>query len=78
MERLLYRLENEKLTDGVVVVDRIGLEVRVTTIERAIADLFDRYDLAGGAEELFNSLNLVAQSSNAGGCAQRDVAVLTA
>ena len=54
-------LENEKLTDGVVVVDRMGLEVRVTTIERTIADLFDRYDLAGAAEELFNSIDLVAR-----------------
>lgn len=45
--------------DGVTVMDRLGLEVRVTTIERMIADLFDRYDLAGGAEELFNSLDLV-------------------
>lgn len=49
------------LADGVTVVDRLGLEVSVTTIERTIADLFDRYDLAGGAEELFNSLDLVAR-----------------
>jgi predicted transcriptional regulator of viral defense system len=47
--------------DDVTVVDRLGLEVSVTTIERTIADLFDRYDLAGGAEELFNSLDLVAR-----------------
>lgn len=58
-------LENGKATDGVVVVDRMGLEVRVTTIERTIADLFDRYDLAGGAEELFNSLDLVARVDSA-------------
>ena len=31
----------------------------MTTIERTIADLCDRYDLAGDAEELFNSLDLV-------------------
>ena len=42
--------------NGVMVVDRLGQVVSVTTIERTIADLFDRYDLAGGAEELFNSL----------------------
>jgi predicted transcriptional regulator of viral defense system len=52
---------NGALADGVTVVDRLGLEVTVTTIERTITDLFDRYDLAGGAEELFNSLNLVAR-----------------
>ena len=47
--------------DGVTAVDRLGQEVRVTTIERTIADPFDRYDLAGGAEELFNSLDLVVR-----------------
>lgn len=52
---------NGNLPDGVKVVDRMGLDVRVTTIERTIADLFDRYELAGGAEELFNSLDLVAR-----------------
>ena len=47
------------LVDGVTTVDRLGLDVRVTTVERTIADLFDRHELAGGAEELFNSLDLV-------------------
>ena len=47
--------------DGVTIVDRLGLAVSVTTIERTVADLFDRYDLAGGSEELFNSLDLVAR-----------------
>ncbi len=47
--------------DGVTTVDRLGLEVKVTTVERTISDLFDRHDLAGGAEELFNSLDLVAR-----------------
>ena len=46
---------------GVMAVDRLGQEVRVTTVERTIADLFDRYDLAGGAEELFSSLDLVVR-----------------
>ena len=47
--------------DSVTAVDRLGLEVKVTTLARTIADLFDRHDLAGGAEELFNSLDLVAR-----------------
>ena len=47
--------------DGVTTIDRLGQEVRVTTIERTIADLFDRYDLAGDVEELFNSLDLVVR-----------------
>lgn len=60
-----FAQENGNLADGVTVVDRMGLEVRVTTIERTIADIFDRYDLAGGAEELFNSLDLVARVDTA-------------
>ena len=51
--------------DGITVVDRLGLEVSVTTIERTIADLFDRYDIAGGEEELFNSLDLIARVDTA-------------
>ncbi len=46
-------------TRDIATVDRAGLSVRVTTLERTIADVFDRPDLAGGAEELFNSLALV-------------------
>ena len=49
------------MADGLTTVDRLGMDVSVTTIERTIADVFDRYDLAGGAEELFNSLDLVAR-----------------
>ena len=52
---------NGAAMDSVTVVDRLGLDVKVTTLERTIADLFDRHDLAGGAEELFNSLDLVAR-----------------
>ena len=48
-------------SDGVTTIDRLGLMVKVTTLARTVADLFDRHDLAGGAEELFNSLDLVAR-----------------
>lgn len=47
------------LQDGVTVVDRLGLTIHVTTIERTIADCFDRFELAGGSEELFNCLDFV-------------------
>ena len=47
-------------TPGAVeAIDRVGVLVPVTTLERALADLFDRPDLAGGGEELLNSLDLV-------------------
>lgn len=52
-------VRNKAVAEGVTTIDRLGLEVRVTTLERTIADLFDRPDLATGAEEFFNSLDLV-------------------
>ena len=45
----------------VTAVDRLGLIVRVTTLECTVADLFDRPDLAGGPEELINSLDLIGR-----------------
>ena len=56
-----FARKNGRLADDVMVLDRMGLDVSVTTIERTIADLFDRYNLAGGVDELFNSLDLVAR-----------------
>lgn len=46
-------------------VDRAGLAVPVTTLERTIVDLFGRPDLAGGADELWNSLALVERLKTA-------------
>jgi len=47
-------------TPGAIeTIDRLGVLVPVTTLERTLADLFDRPDLAGGGEELLNSLDLV-------------------
>jgi predicted transcriptional regulator of viral defense system len=48
-------------TEGVTTVERQGLAVNVTTLERTLVDLFDRYDLAGGADNLFQSLDLVVE-----------------
>ena len=55
----VHRAEPE--TYGVTSVDRLGMEVRMTTFARTVADLFDCHDLAGGAEELLNSLDLVTR-----------------
>ncbi len=46
---------------SVETVDRLGQAVAVTTLERTVADVFDRPDLAGGAEELVNSLALIVR-----------------
>jgi predicted transcriptional regulator of viral defense system len=48
-------------TEGVTIVDRQGLAVNATTLERTLIDVFDRYDLAGGAEDLFRSLDLLIE-----------------
>jgi predicted transcriptional regulator of viral defense system len=47
--------------DSVTRIDRLGLDIAVTTLERTVVDLFDRPDLAGGAEELINSLDLIGR-----------------
>jgi len=47
--------------ESVATVDRLDQPVAVTTVERTVADVFDRPDLAGGAEELVNSLNLIGR-----------------
>jgi predicted transcriptional regulator of viral defense system len=44
---------------GVDVVDQLGMDLRVTCIERTLVDCFDRIDLAGGIEEVWRSLQLV-------------------
>lgn len=57
--RFVTRPKGFVLKRDCTTIDRLGLPVRVTTIERTIADLFDRLDLAGGGEELLNSLALI-------------------
>ena len=36
-------------------VDRAGMEVKVTTLERTLVDIFDRPDLSGGLDEVWRS-----------------------
>jgi predicted transcriptional regulator of viral defense system len=36
--------------------ERAGVEIRVTSLERTVADVLDRPDLAGGVEEVWRSL----------------------
>jgi predicted transcriptional regulator of viral defense system len=44
---------------GTQEVDRAGLPVRVTTLERTLVDVLARPDLAGGWEELWRSLESI-------------------
>jgi predicted transcriptional regulator of viral defense system len=43
----------------VELVDRAGLEVRVTSVERTVVDVLDRPSISGGAEEVWRSLAAV-------------------
>ena len=44
---------------GVAAVDRLGLEVRVTDLERTLVDVLDRPRLGGSWEEIWRSLESV-------------------
>jgi predicted transcriptional regulator of viral defense system len=44
---------------AVVALDRSGLEVRVTSLERTMVDVLSRPDLSGGWEEIWRSLESV-------------------
>lgn len=59
--RFVSRPRRRSPSEGVTTVERHGLAVKVTTLERTLVDLFDRYDLAGAAEDLFRSLDVVAE-----------------
>lgn len=54
-------LRKRKSDFGVEEADQMGMSIRVTSVERALVDCFDRLDLAGGIEEVWRSLQLVPQ-----------------
>jgi len=54
------KLKNKSLESfGVVLIDRSGLDVRVTSLERTLVDVLDRPSLGGTWEEIWRSLELV-------------------
>jgi predicted transcriptional regulator of viral defense system len=53
-------LRDESREDfGVERAERAGLDIRVTSLERALVDVLDRPDLGGGWEEIWRSLESV-------------------
>ncbi len=48
-----------KENSGVITVDRSGLEVPVTSLERTLVDVLDRPDLSGSWEEIWRSLESI-------------------
>ena len=52
-------LEADRGEPWIEQLERTGLEVRITSVERTIVDALDRLDLAGGLEEVWRSLQSV-------------------
>ncbi len=52
-------LDAGKEMSEVKVVDRLGLDVRVTSFERTLVDVLDRPDLVGSWEEIWRSLESI-------------------
>jgi predicted transcriptional regulator of viral defense system len=63
--RFISLPRHHSVRDGVTTVDREGLAINVTTLERTLVDLFDRYDLAGGADGLFRCLDVIVEREEA-------------
>jgi predicted transcriptional regulator of viral defense system len=59
--RFISPPSHHSLSDGLTAVSRQGLPVSVTKLERTLVDMFDRYDLAGGAGDLFQSLDVIVE-----------------
>lgn len=53
----LYRAG--KVDFGVATVDRAGIEIRVTSLERTLVDILDRPALSGSWEEIYRSLEAI-------------------
>lgn len=52
-------LDQRRFDFGVITSERSGMEVRVTSLERTLVDLFDKPNLGGGWEEIWRSLESV-------------------
>ena len=58
---ILYpqKLRDRNADLGVEVTERLGLDIKVTTLERTFVDVFDRPDLSGSSEEIWRSLESI-------------------
>ena len=54
-------VEKGRVDDNVISIERQGIIIRVTDIERTVVDVLDRPDLSGGWEEVWRSLEHLVQ-----------------
>jgi predicted transcriptional regulator of viral defense system len=52
-------LDQDKSNIGVITSERNGMDLKVTSLERTLVDLFDKPGLGGGWEEIWRSLESV-------------------
>ncbi|PIE69442.1 MAG: transcriptional regulator [Deltaproteobacteria bacterium] len=50
----------KKMDVGVTTIERAGLEIKVTSLERTFVDMLDRPALSGSWEEIYRSLEAIA------------------
>lgn len=54
-------ISNEHINYGVEVMQRSGLSIKLTCLERTVVDVLERPDLGGGWEEIWRSLDNITQ-----------------
>lgn len=54
-------VEQKQREYGIEILEREGLPIRLTSLERTLVDVLDRPDLAGGWEEIIRSLDHLVQ-----------------
>ncbi|MCD8307526.1 MAG: hypothetical protein LUD51_04810 [Clostridia bacterium] len=55
-----YRTFRNSYSEGVVELKNYAAPVRITDLERTVVDCIDRYNTAGGIEEVANALRMVS------------------
>jgi predicted transcriptional regulator of viral defense system len=52
-------IKGNRTTFAVQTIDRLGMPIHVTSLERTLVDILDRPDLAGGWEEIFRAFESI-------------------
>ncbi len=60
IDDVTYRTFRNSYSEGVVELKNYAAPVRITDLERTIVDCIDRYNTAGGIEEVANALRMIS------------------